>query len=152
MLRLESQTTVFSTLVMSWVFPSRDFSTQSLASSSLSTVLPAMLCVGNKHLSLVAVDAELSLSRRGAILDRLNAAHELNAEIFTLWNESPNIFVRVGKSEATEVQFAKRCDQNKMDELILELTTTVNAAFGAEAVGNWIYEALYYQRYHMTLY
>ena len=113
-----------------------------------------MLCVGNKHLSLVAVDAELSLSRRGAILDRLNAAHELNAEIFTLWNESPKIFVRVGTSEATEVQFAKRCDQNRMDGLILQLTSIVNAAFGAEAVGNWIYEAaaLYYQRYHMTIY
>ena len=39
-----------------------------------------------------------------------------------------------------------------MDELIFELTTTVNADVGAEAVGNWIYEALYYQRYHMTLY
>ena len=53
---------------------------------------------------------------------------------------------------ANPKRFAKRGDQNKMDELILELTTAVNAAFGAEAVGNWIYEALYYQRYHMTLY
>ena len=101
MLRLESQTTVCSTLVMSWVFPSRDFSTQSLASSSLSTVLPAMLCVGNKHLSLVAVDAGLSISSRSAIRDILNAARELNAKILTLWSESDKIFVRVGKSEAT---------------------------------------------------
>ena len=58
----------------------------------------------------------------------------------SLWTESDKIFVRVGKSEATEVQFAKRCDPNEMDELIFELTITVNV--GAEAVGNWIYEAL----------
>ena len=97
-----------------------------------------MFCIGgNKHVSLVAVDAGLSFSSRSAIL--------------SLWTESDKIFVRVGKSEATEVQFAKRCDPNEMDELIFELTITVNV--GAEAVGNnWIYyEALLnYQRYHMT--
>ena len=58
----------------------------------------------------------------------------------SLWTESDKIFVRVGKSEATEVQFAKRCDPNEMDELIFELTITVTV--GAEAVGHWIYEAL----------
>jgi hypothetical protein len=53
---------------------------------------------------------------------------------------------------ANPKRFAKRGEQNKMDELIFELTTTVNAAVGAEAVGNWIYEAVNYDRYHMTIY
>ena len=60
------------------------------------------VCIdGNRHLSLVAVDAGLSISSRSAIL--------------TLWTETDKIFVRIGKSEATEVQFAKRCDPNQMD-------------------------------------
>ena len=51
------------------------------------------VCIdGNKHLSLVAVNAGLSFSSRSAVL--------------SLWTESDKIFVRVGKSEATEVQFA----------------------------------------------
>ena len=83
------------------MFHSRDFSKQSLASINLSTVLPAMVCIdGNRQLSLVAVDAGLSISSRSAIRDILNAARELNAKILTLLTESDKICVRVGKSEA----------------------------------------------------